>query len=74
MKYPNALWAISQRGNRYKFAAILQEIANVLGYPADWLFEEPQPPTGAIAPCSKEMAIAASAAATKERGLARTGA
>ena len=66
MKYPNVLWAISQIGNRYKFAAMVghseswlsrrllgrvpisvaerQVIAQALGYPADWLFQEPQPP------------------------------
>ena len=66
MKYPNALWAISQMGNRYKFAAKIghseswlsrrllgrvpfapderQTIAQALGYAAEWLFQEPQPP------------------------------
>ena len=66
MKYPNLLWAISQFGDRYKFAAQIrrseswlsrrlkarvafsaaerEEIAEQLGYPSDWLFQEPQPP------------------------------
>jgi DNA-binding transcriptional regulator YdaS (Cro superfamily) len=66
LKYPNILWAISQVGNRYKFAAVIghseswlsrrllgrvefspeerQTIAHALGYPAEWLFQEPQPP------------------------------
>lgn len=66
MKYPNLLWAISQFGDRYKFAAMIrrseswlsrrlkarvafsaaerESIAESLGYPADWLFQEPQPP------------------------------
>lgn len=66
MKYPQLLWAISQFGDRYKFAAMIQRseswlsrrlkgrvqfsaderetIAQTLGYPADWLFQEPQPP------------------------------
>jgi DNA-binding transcriptional regulator YdaS (Cro superfamily) len=65
LKYPNVLWAISQIGNRYKFAAMIghseswlsrrllgrvpfspeeqQTIAQALGYPAEWLFQEPQP-------------------------------
>jgi hypothetical protein len=30
LKYPNALWAISQIGNRYKFAAMI-------GYSESWL-------------------------------------
>lgn len=67
MKYPNVLWAISQVGNRYKFAAIIghseswlsrrllgrvpftpderQTIAQALSYPAEWLFETPNPPS-----------------------------
>jgi hypothetical protein len=67
LKYPIALWAISQIGNRYKFAAMIghseswlsrrllgrvpltpherETIAQALGYPAEWLFQEPQPPT-----------------------------
>jgi hypothetical protein len=66
LKYPNLLWAISQFGDRYKFAAMIRRseswlsrrlkarvafsaaerdaIAESLGYPADWLFQEPQPP------------------------------
>lgn len=66
MKYPNLLWAISQFGDRYKFAAMIRRseswlsrrllgrvqfksderetIAQALGYPTDWLFQEPQPP------------------------------
>jgi hypothetical protein len=66
LKYPNMLWAISQIGNRYKFAAMIghseswlsrrllgrvpfstderQTLAKALGYPAEWLFQEPQPP------------------------------
>lgn len=71
MKYPNVLWAISQRGNRYRFAAMIGRseswlsrrllgrvafepgeraaIAKVLGYPVEWLFQEPQPPTRELA-------------------------
>jgi hypothetical protein len=67
LKYPNALWAISQVGNRYKFAAVIghseswlsrrllgrvpfsseeqQTIAHALGYPAEWLFPTPNPPS-----------------------------
>jgi DNA-binding transcriptional regulator YdaS (Cro superfamily) len=65
LKYPNALWAISQVGNRYKFAAMIghreswlsrrllgrvlftaderQTIAQALGYPVEWLFQQPTP-------------------------------
>jgi hypothetical protein len=72
LKYPNTLWAISQIGNRYKFAAMVghseswlsrrllgrvefspeerQTIAQALGYPAEWLFQEPQPPARMVAP------------------------
>lgn len=75
MKYPNVLWAISQTGNRYKFAAMIghseswlsrrllgrvpfapeeqQIIATALGYPADWLFQELQPPACASTPGSQ---------------------
>jgi transcriptional regulator with XRE-family HTH domain len=70
LKYPNVLWAISQFGDRYKFAAMIgrseswlsrrllgrvefkaderEEIAKALGYPADWLFQEPQPPARVV--------------------------
>jgi len=66
LRYPNVLWAISQIGNRYKFAAAIghseswlsrrlvgrvafsseerQIVANALGYAAEWLFQEPEPP------------------------------
>jgi hypothetical protein len=72
LKYPNLLWAISQFGNRYKFAAAIQcseswlsrrlvgrvsfnseereLIARTIGYPAEWLFQEPQPPARVFAP------------------------
>jgi hypothetical protein len=71
LKYPNILWAISQIGNRYRFAAMIghseswlsrrllgrvpftpeerQTIAQALGYPAEWLFQEPQPPARMVA-------------------------
>lgn len=71
MKFPNLLWAISQFGNRYKFAAVIghseswlsrrlvgrvefspeerQTLAQTLGYPAEWLFQEPQPPARMVA-------------------------
>jgi DNA-binding transcriptional regulator YdaS (Cro superfamily) len=64
LKYPNTLWAISQIGDGYKFAAMIghseswlsrrllervefspeerQTIADALGYPAEWLFQQPQ--------------------------------
>lgn len=66
LRYPNVLWAISQIGNRYKFAAMIghseswlsrrlvgrvvfkpeerRQIAEILGYPVEWLFQEPHPP------------------------------
>jgi hypothetical protein len=72
LKFPNLLWAISQVGNRYKFAAAIghseswlsrrlvgrveftpqerQTFAQSLGYPAEWLFQEPQPPVRVVAP------------------------
>jgi DNA-binding transcriptional regulator YdaS (Cro superfamily) len=72
LKFPNLLWAISQVGNRYKFAAVIghseswlsrrlvgrvqfspeerQTLAHALGYPAEWLFQEPQPPERVFAP------------------------
>jgi len=65
--YPNLIWAISQVGTRYRFAAVLSEseswlsrrlagraqfapddrerIARALGYPAEWLFAKPTPPS-----------------------------
>ncbi len=71
MKYPNVLWAISQAGNRYKFAAMIghseswlsrrllgrvlftaderQTIAQALGYPVEWLFQQPTPPAREMA-------------------------
>jgi hypothetical protein len=72
LKFPNLLWAISQFGNRYKFAAVIghseswlsrrlvgrttfnpeerEVIAKTLGYPAAWLFQEPQPPVRVFEP------------------------
>jgi DNA-binding transcriptional regulator YdaS (Cro superfamily) len=82
LKYPNALWAISQFGNRYKFAAMIghseswlsrrllgrvvfspserEMIANALGYPVEWVFQEPQPPAR-VAPRPDRAAVAATA-------------
>jgi hypothetical protein len=67
MRYLNLIWAISQWGPRYKFAATLGEseswlsrrlsgrikfcesdrkrIASTLGYPTEWLFHSPTPPS-----------------------------
>jgi hypothetical protein len=72
LKYPNLLWAISGRGNRWKFARVMdhseswlsrrllgrvefssedrQKIAEALGYPAEWLFQELQPPARVQSP------------------------
>ena len=83
LKCPNTVWAISQIGNRYKFAAMIghseswlsrrllgrvpfspderQTVAQALGYPAEWLFQEPQPPARAITPSLKQRAVGASA-------------
>jgi|HubBroStandDraft_6_1064221.scaffolds.fasta_scaffold861372_2 transcriptional regulator with XRE-family HTH domain len=74
LKYPNAIWAINQFGNRYKLAAAIgrseswlsrrllgraelsfeerQTIAEALGYPPEWLFQEPQPPGRLASPGS----------------------
>lgn len=82
MKYPNVLWAISQVGNRYKFASMIghseswlsrrllgrvpfstderQTVAKVLGYPAEWLFQEPQPPARVVT-TSERAAVGATA-------------
>jgi hypothetical protein len=38
-----------------------QTIAQALGYPAEWLFQEPQPPAHVNAPRSKQEAIATNA-------------
>jgi hypothetical protein len=70
LKYPTLLWAISQFGDRYKFAGMIgrseswlsrrlvgrvpfstteqETIAQSLGYPAEWLFQEPQPPARVV--------------------------
>lgn len=67
MRYPNLIWAISESGTRYKFAARIggseswlsrrlsgraefspedrKKISQILGYPADWLFATPNPPS-----------------------------
>jgi transcriptional regulator with XRE-family HTH domain len=83
MKFPNLIWAVTQRGPHYRFAAALgeseswlsrrlsgrvafsleerQTIAQALGYPTEWLFQEPQPPAHVIAPRPKQGAIATTA-------------
>jgi hypothetical protein len=83
LKYPNVLWAISQFGNRYKFAAMIghseswlsrrllgrvqftpderQIVGQALGYPVEWLFQEPRPPTRAITPGLEQRAVGVSA-------------